>query len=134
LCELLPGSEQRPPRFYRVAEKDESVFPDSTFTSLKLDQIDVKQTTLDVNWEIKLDYYYTDYDWGLIFRQIGEDAVLPNMFYKTRYNLKSHLEANTDWTPKTENLTALIGGLSPDVYYEVCLAVVEHSTVYYIHR
>ena len=134
LCELLPGSEARPPRFYRVSQKDELVFPQSTFASLKLDEVNVQEDNLQVSWNIKLDYYYTDYDWGLIFREIGGDKTSENMFFKTRYNLKSHLEANSDWTPKSENLTAIIGGLLSDHYYEVCLAVVEHVTVYYIHR
>ena len=105
-----------------------------TFTSLFLNNINVRETSLEVFWGVKLDYYYTDYDWGLIFRQIGEDSLSENMFFKTRYNLKNHLDSNTDWTPKSENLTAIIGGLKSGFYYEVCLAVVEHSTVYYVHR
>ena len=121
LCELLPGSETRPPRFYRVSQKDELVFPPSTFSSLNMNQVNVDFDTLEVFWSIKLDYYYTDYDWGLIFREIGDENG-ENMFFKTRYNLKSHLEANSDWTPKSENLTAIIGGLMTDHYYEVCLA------------
>ena len=28
----------------------------------------------------------------------------------------------------------MIGGLQSSTYYEICLAVVEHVTVYYIHR
>ena len=137
LCELLPGSHSRPPRFYRVSQKDESVFPPFTFSSLSLTQILIEEESLRVFWSVKLDYYYTDYDWGLIFRQIGVDdhsQGAENMFFKTRYNLKTHLEANSDWTPKSENLTAMIGGLQSNHYYEVCIAVVEHVTVYYIHR
>lgn len=129
----MPGSETRPPRFYRVSQKDENIFPSSTFSSLSLDTIDVKLDTLEVSWSVQLDYYYTDYDWGVIFRQIG-DQQEDMQFFKTRYNLKNHLEANSDWSPKSENLTAVIGGLQSYQFYEVCLAVVEHVTVYYIHR
>ena len=56
------------------------------------------------------------------------------MFFKTRYNLRNHLDLNSDWSPKSENLSAVIGGLDNSEYYEICLAVVEHVTVYYIHR
>ena len=62
-------------------------------------------------WSPKLDYYYTDYDWGIIFREIGDkngSSPGENMFFKTRYNLKSHLEANSDWTPKRYNQTFIV--------------------------
>ena len=134
LCELLPKSNARPPRFYRVSQRDESSFSPTTFKSLVLDRVEVQSKSLQVFWNIQLDYYYTDYDWGLIYRQIGSEKLEQNMFFQTRYNLKHHLETHPNWSPKSENLTAEIGGLKPDTFYEICLAVVEHDTVYYVHR
>ena len=133
LCELLPKSNSRPPRFYRVSQRDESSFSPSTFRSLHLDRLDVQSKSLQVFWNIQLDYYYTDYDWGLIYRQIGQESVENNMFFQTRYNLKHHLETHPNWSPKSEKLSAEIGGLAPNTFYEICLAVVEHDTVYYVH-
>ena len=135
LCELLPKSNSRPPRFYRVSQRDESSFSPSTFQSLHLDRIEVQSKSLQVFWNIQLDYYYTDYDWGLIYRQIGQESSQnsKNMFFQTRYNLKHHLETHPNWSPKSEKLSAELGGLAPNTFYEICLAVVEHDTVYYVH-
>lgn len=117
-----------------MSQKDEVVFPPSTFSSLALIQVQiVHEESAQVSWGVKLDYYYTDYDWAIIYRQIGVEAE-EDQFYQTRLNLKAHLEENPDWFPKSENLTGPIGGLSHNSYYEVCLAVVEHSTIYYVHR
>ena len=55
-------------------------------------------------WSVGLEFYYTDYDWGLVYRAVGEEVI-----YKTRYNLKSHLESHPNWTPQSENLTAVLG-------------------------
>ena len=105
LCELLPGSDTRPPRFYRVSKRDESIFPTYTFESLSLsDPLEITKDTIKIGWSVHLEFYYTDYDWGLVYREIGEDVI-----YKTRFNLKSHLEDHTEWKPQSENLTAILG-------------------------
>ena len=97
----------------------------------------MQSKSLQVFWNIQLDYYYTDYDWGLIYRQIGQVKAAQenekNMFFQTRYNLKHHLETHPNWSPKSEKLSAELGGLAPNTFYEICLAVVEHDTVYYVH-
>ena len=82
LCDLFPGN--RVPRFFRVSKQDESSFPASTFDSLGLDDVSVdSDDSISVKWHVGLGFYYSDYDWGLIFRRIG-DVENPNMFFKTR--------------------------------------------------
>ena len=48
-----------------------------------MQDIKVEKDSLEAFWSVGLDYYYTDYDWGLIFRQIGANET-ENMFFKTR--------------------------------------------------
>ena len=82
LCDLFPGN--RVPRFFRVSKQDESSFPPSTFENLGLEEVSVvSDASISVKWHLELGFYYSDYDWGLIFRRIG-DLDNPNMFYKTR--------------------------------------------------
>ena len=83
LCDLFPGN--RVPRFFRVSKQDESSFPESTFDNLGLDEVSVESdASITVKWHLGLGFYYSDFDWGLIFRRIG-DVENPNMFFKTRY-------------------------------------------------
>jgi hypothetical protein len=56
------------------------------------------------------------------------------MFYKTNYDLSAHIRTHPNWSPKNETIRATLSGLRPDVFYEICLAAVEHGTIYYIHR
>jgi hypothetical protein len=42
--------------------------------------------SISVRWHLGLGFYYSDFDWGLIFRRIG-DVENPNMFFKTRYSI-----------------------------------------------
>ena len=91
LCDLFPSN--RVPRFFRVSKQDESSFPPSTFENLGLEEVSiVSDNSISVKWHLQLGFYYSDYDWGLIFRRIG-DVDNPNMFYKTRsaqcFNSKS---------------------------------------------
>jgi hypothetical protein len=82
LCDLFPGN--RVPRFFRVSKPDESSFPAATFDSLGLDEVMLdSDKSVSVRWHLDLGFYYTDFDWGLIFRRIG-DVDNPNMFFKTR--------------------------------------------------
>jgi hypothetical protein len=52
----------------------------------------------------------------------------------TDSNLSAHIERNVDWTPKNESLSSSLVGLDPDSFYEVCVAIIDQSTVYYVHR
>ena len=80
VCELLQG--ERVLRFYRVSDQDKFSFPHNTFDSLVLDDIQVTSPTdLRVTWSVGLDFYFTEFDWGLVFREIGDDGN-PNMFFK----------------------------------------------------
>ena len=57
-----------------------------------------------------------------------------NMFYKTKQDLTHHIEQHSNWTPSDETFSAEFTGLHANSYYEICLAVIDHSTVYYLHR
>lgn len=81
LCELLLPGEQKL-KFFRVSDQDKDSFPAKTFESLSLVEAEASSTTeVAVTWRVSLDFYFTDFDWGLIFREIGDDSN-PNMFYK----------------------------------------------------
>ena len=132
MCELLPGETL--PRFFRVTDQDKSSFPPNTFESLSLEKVmETSPKSISISWALKLVFYYTDYDWGLIFREIALNEN-SNKFYKTPHDLKTHIGEHTDWTPKDERFNIVLADMKPDTYYEICLAVIDHSTVYYIHR
>ncbi len=106
---------------------------------MQLDKVEAStQNTIIAEWRVWRDFYSGSYDWGLIFREIGErdkPANATNMFYKTRHTLENHVEEDGgQWAPANETLLASLEGLKSDTYYEVCLAAVEHSVIYYIHR
>ena len=60
-------------------------------------------------------------------------SLLP-YFQATDVNLAAHIRRNEDWAPKNESLSTSVAGLAADSFYEVCLAVIDQSTVYYVHR
>ena len=138
----------RRPRFFRVSPADEISFPQYTFSSLKLNDVkpilNLKQTNnqirdtveMKISWSVSKNFYYTNYDWAVIYRKIG-DKKNPNMFYKTPYSLNNHMMVELDlkenWSPKSENLTGSVQS-EQDTFYELCLSVVdEEAVLYYLH-
>ncbi len=55
-------------------------------------------------------FYHSQYDWSLIFREIGEQggngSSTSSMFYKTRHTLARHAELDKSWAPRNETLLA----------------------------
>jgi hypothetical protein len=80
---LLAQSDEEEKKFF----DDCPSFPASTFDNLGLDAVSVESdVSISVRWHLGLGFYYSDFDWGLIFRRIG-DVENPNMFFKTRYSV-----------------------------------------------
>ena len=133
---MLPGAA-RVPRFFRISNQDKASFPRLTLDSLKLDSVRPSITRTNVSWSVAVDFYYSDYDWAVIFREIGDesdDGGGGDMFYKTANDLSGHIESNPDWRPANETFSASLEGLKKDTYYEVCLTAVDRGTTYYILR
>ena len=80
---------------------------------------------LNVRISIQLEFYYNEYDWGIIYREIGSQAVIGenNKFYKvsisyvcsliislsrltlqTKFNLRDYAGDHFDWSPRTEDI------------------------------
>ena len=58
LCELLPGSDTRPPRFYRVSKKDEAIFSPYTFPSLSLyEPMEVSKDTIKIGVCLNITFF-----------------------------------------------------------------------------
>ncbi len=79
-----------------------------------------------MSWNVFVNFYYTDYDWGVVYRKIGDDVVSEESEFRlTSISLDEHMERNEEWTPRNESLSAAVGDLQPDSFYEVCLAVID---------
>ena len=140
---LTKNGITRKPRFFRVSNADELSFPKYTFTSLKVQNVkasanlnkngkEMQDMEIEVSWSVSKNFYYTDYDWAILYRKIGDEKN-PNMFYKTPYSLNNHMKLDETWSPKSENLTGSIKSMQ-DTFYEVCLSVVdEEAVLYYLH-
>ena len=125
LCSLT--EDTRIPKFFRVTDQDAPHFPPRTFSSLHLSSATpLPPHTLNITFTIQvaisrtlninsssqpvlqpphpqLDFYYNEYDWGIIYRQIGLEGGRSNdMFYKTAANLRDHAAAHPDWSPRQE--------------------------------
>ena len=139
-------TKPRRPKFFRVSAADEFSFPEHTFSSLGLYKVEVRKAAdndkskkdidIKISWSVSRNFYYTEYDWSIIYRRIG-DTKNPNMFYKTKYSLNNHMKVELgekeNWSPKSENLTGMVK-MMPDTFYEICLSVVdEEAILYYIH-
>eukprot|EP00095_Tigriopus_kingsejongensis_P000925 maker-scaffold186_size273091-snap-gene-1.45 protein:Tk00925 transcript:maker-scaffold186_size273091-snap-gene-1.45-mRNA-1 annotation:"leucine-rich transmembrane" len=133
LCVLLPG--ERLPRFFRVTDQDKPSFPNGTFESLRLlEATPTSAMNVNLSWRVNSSFYQTDYDWGVIFREIGHPTHPPDIFFKTQLDLASHISNQTGWRPSTENFEDSLTGFEADTYYEICLAAVDHTTIYYVHQ
>ena len=53
---------------------------------------------------------------------------------QTKFNLREYAADHVDWSPRKESATFLLKVPEIDKYYEVCLAVIETSTTYYLHQ
>ena len=53
---------------------------------------------------------------------------------QTKFNLRDYAAHHADWSPRKESATFLLGMPKTDKYYELCLAVIETSTTYYLHQ
>ena len=110
LCSL--SENDRIPKFFRVTDRDLGHFPSNSFASLKLsegetkllrscDNIDVYAMSvsprgaqqLGVKISIQLEFYYNEYDWGVIYREIGSQGVIGenNKFYKVSPSPLKHV-------------------------------------------
>ncbi|XP_059089388.1 uncharacterized protein LOC131885375 [Tigriopus californicus] len=133
LCELLPGD--RLPRFFRVTDKDKDSFPELTFESLHLMQVTpTSDMVVNLTWSVDEPFYETSYDWGVVFRKIGDETNPSNMFFKTKLDLARHVQWQSGWQPHSEVFEDSLEGFESDTYYEICLAAVHHSTVFYVHQ
>ena len=102
LCRL--SENDKIPKFFRVTDRDLVYFPSNSFTSLKLDSGKITNQTHDfvinmshpsvtpisgnsfnVSINIGLEFYYNEYDWGIIYRQVGAGS--KEKFYKVRLHL-----------------------------------------------
>jgi len=134
LCSL--SDQARIPKFFRVTDKDMPHFPRDSFTSLQLEKVNVlSKSIMNITFKIDLEFYYNEFDWGIIYREIGADGGRANnMFYKTKFNLRDYAADHADWSPRKESATFLLKVPEIDKYYELCLAVIETSTTYYLHQ
>eukprot|EP00090_Calanus_glacialis_P031702 TRINITY_DN52699_c0_g1_i1.p1 TRINITY_DN52699_c0_g1~~TRINITY_DN52699_c0_g1_i1.p1 ORF type:complete len:916 (+),score=207.05 TRINITY_DN52699_c0_g1_i1:231-2750(+) len=134
LCSL--SDQARIPKFFRVTDKDTAHFPRDSFTSLQLENVNVvSKSVMNITFKIDLEFYYNEFDWGIIYREIGADGGRANnMFYKTKFNLRDYAADHADWSPRKESATFLLKVPETDKYYELCLAVIETSTTYYLHQ
>ena len=64
--------------------QDREHFPRATFSSLKLNGVThTTNNKLNVSFTVELEFYYNEFDWGVIYRQIGlAGGRADNMFYK----------------------------------------------------
>ena len=70
LCSL--SQADRIPKFFRVTERDLPHFPRDSFASLSLDSVEAAgPSTLNITCSISLEFYYNEYDWGLIYRSVA---------------------------------------------------------------
>ena len=101
LCRL--SETDKIPKFFRVTDRDLVYFPSNSFTSLKLDsgenhcvKVFIKDTqfflvtpltgnSFNVSIKIGIEFYYNEYDWGLIYRKVGGDSKEHDKFYKVRF-------------------------------------------------
>ena len=58
------------------------------------------------------------------------------LYLQTQYNLRDYAADHADWSPRTEAVTFPVQLRHGDRggYHELCLAVIETSTVYYLHQ
>jgi hypothetical protein len=49
-------------------------------------------------------------------------------------NLRDYAADHAEWSPRKESATFLLKVPETDKYYELCLAVIETSTTYYLHQ
>ena len=102
LCSL--ADQTRLPKFFRVTEADREHFPRNTFSSLALLSAapsSLKAAALEIAFSIQLEFYYNEFDWGVIYREMGA-MVGGSEFYKTKFNLRDQAAANPDWSPRQE--------------------------------
>lgn len=89
---------------------------------------------VNLTWSVDEPFYETSYDWGVVFREIGDETNPSTMFFKTKLDLTRHVQKHPGWQPTSEVFEDALQGFEPDTYYEICLAAVHHSTVFYVHQ
>ena len=111
----------------------------------------VSRRLVNVSVSIQLEFYYHEYDWGLIYREIGGGD--NSKFYKvnktciyfsaghlifpllqTKYNLRDYAADHADWSPRSESVSFPVRLRPGAGYHELCLAVIETGLVYYLHQ